>query len=43
LLEKIRDSDESKRTSLSTIIGLSGTGKSVTLEHIIRLLKPDTG
>jgi phospholipid/cholesterol/gamma-HCH transport system ATP-binding protein len=28
---------------VTTIIGLSGTGKSVTLKHIIGLLKPDTG
>ncbi len=28
---------------VTTIIGLSGTGKSVTLKHIIGLLKPDEG
>ena len=28
---------------VTTIIGLSGTGKSVTLKHIIGLLKPDSG
>ena len=28
---------------VTTIIGLSGTGKSVTLKHIIGLLKPDAG
>jgi phospholipid/cholesterol/gamma-HCH transport system ATP-binding protein len=28
---------------VTTIIGLSGTGKSVTLKHIIGLLKPDGG
>jgi phospholipid/cholesterol/gamma-HCH transport system ATP-binding protein len=28
---------------VTTIIGLSGTGKSVTLKHIIGLLKPDRG
>jgi phospholipid/cholesterol/gamma-HCH transport system ATP-binding protein len=28
---------------VATIIGLSGTGKSVTLKHIIGLLKPDAG
>ena len=28
---------------VSTIIGLSGTGKSVTLKHIIGLLNPDEG
>ena len=28
---------------VTTLIGLSGTGKSVTLKHIIGLLKPDEG
>ncbi len=28
---------------VTTIIGLSGTGKSVTLKHIIGLLRPDAG
>ena len=28
---------------VTTIIGLSGTGKSVLLKHIIGLLKPDEG
>jgi phospholipid/cholesterol/gamma-HCH transport system ATP-binding protein len=28
---------------VTTIIGLSGTGKSVTLKHIVGLLKPDEG
>jgi phospholipid/cholesterol/gamma-HCH transport system ATP-binding protein len=28
---------------VTTIIGLSGSGKSVTLKHIIGLLKPDSG
>ena len=28
---------------VTTIIGLSGTGKSVTLKHIIGLLTPDSG
>ncbi|MFZ0726977.1 MAG: ATP-binding cassette domain-containing protein [Desulfobacterales bacterium] len=28
---------------VSTLIGLSGSGKSVTLKHIVGLLKPDTG
>ncbi len=28
---------------VTTLIGLSGTGKSVTLKHIIGLLKPDAG
>ncbi len=28
---------------VTTIIGLSGTGKSVTLKHIIGLLQPDSG
>ena len=28
---------------ITTLIGLSGTGKSVTLKHIIGLLKPDAG
>jgi phospholipid/cholesterol/gamma-HCH transport system ATP-binding protein len=28
---------------VSTLIGLSGSGKSVTLKHIVGLLKPDSG
>ena len=28
---------------VTTLIGLSGTGKSVTLKHIIGMLKPDSG
>jgi len=28
---------------VTTLIGLSGTGKSVTLKHIIGMLKPDEG
>ena len=28
---------------VTTLIGLSGTGKSVTLKHVIGLLKPDAG
>jgi phospholipid/cholesterol/gamma-HCH transport system ATP-binding protein len=34
---------EVKRSSLFCILGRSGTGKSVTLRHIIGLVKPDSG
>ena len=31
------------KEQVTTIIGLSGSGKSVLLKHIIGLLKPDEG
>ena len=34
---------EVKKSSLFCILGRSGTGKSVTLRHIIGLVKPDSG
>ena len=34
---------ELQEKQISTIIGMSGTGKSVLLKHIIGLLRPDTG
>ena len=40
---KLYDDFQIYEGEVTTLIGLSGTGKSVTLKHIIGLLKPDEG